>query len=131
MRYQAALRPDRPDWAGEAPSAPWGGMQGSPEQSRRTAMAAFRLDRCRRLDLAATDPISGALATGRGAHDRLRARPLHDRRRAIFARSLRRGSGAACNESSSSMRSEEHTSELQSLMRISYAVFSLKKKNTN
>src|SRR3546814_6599386 len=29
-----------------------------------------------------------------------------------------------------SMRSEEHTSELQSLMRISYAVFCLKKKKT-
>src|SRR3546814_6030949 len=28
-----------------------------------------------------------------------------------------------------SFRSEEHTSELQSLMRISYAVFCLKKKN--
>src|SRR3546814_10493546 len=28
-------------------------------------------------------------------------------------------------------RSEEHTSELQSIMRISYAVFCLKKKNTN
>src|SRR3546814_2827585 len=28
-----------------------------------------------------------------------------------------------------SQRSEEHTSELQSLMRISYAVFCLKKKN--
>src|SRR3546814_7265315 len=28
-------------------------------------------------------------------------------------------------------RSEEHTSELQSLMRISYAVFCLKKKNHN
>src|SRR3546814_5329233 len=28
-------------------------------------------------------------------------------------------------------RSEEHTSELQSLMRISYAVFCLKQKNTN
>src|SRR3546814_8925552 len=28
-------------------------------------------------------------------------------------------------------RSEEHTSELQSLMRISYAVFCLKKKNRN
>src|SRR3546814_2038047 len=28
-------------------------------------------------------------------------------------------------------RSEEHTSELQSLMRISYAVFCLKKKNYN
>src|SRR3546814_8066143 len=30
---------------------------------------------------------------------------------------------------SEEMRSEEHTSELQSLMRISYAVFCLKKKN--
>src|SRR3546814_6510984 len=29
------------------------------------------------------------------------------------------------------IRSEEHTSELQSLMRISYAVFCLKKKNTS
>src|SRR3546814_8948868 len=32
---------------------------------------------------------------------------------------------------SSILRSEEHTSELQSLMRISYAVFCLKKKNTH
>src|SRR3546814_6549208 len=31
---------------------------------------------------------------------------------------------------SSKLRSEEHTSELQSLMRISYAVFCLKKKKT-
>src|SRR3546814_8653785 len=31
----------------------------------------------------------------------------------------------------STCRSEEHTSELQSLMRISYAVFCLKKKNKN
>src|SRR3546814_4446678 len=31
--------------------------------------------------------------------------------------------------SSTSARSEEHTSELQSLMRISYAVFCLKKKH--
>src|SRR3546814_7053440 len=30
---------------------------------------------------------------------------------------------------STAIRSEEHTSELQSLMRISYAVFCLKKKN--
>src|SRR3546814_8707340 len=35
-----------------------------------------------------------------------------------------------CDRSSErSSRSEEHTSELQSLMRISYAVFCLKKKN--
>src|SRR3546814_5459676 len=31
----------------------------------------------------------------------------------------------------SRLRSEEHTSELQSLMRISYAVFCLKKKKNN
>src|SRR3546814_1075927 len=36
----------------------------------------------------------------------------------------------ATPESYQAQRSEEHTSELQSLMRISYAVFCLKKKNT-
>src|SRR3546814_3183463 len=34
----------------------------------------------------------------------------------------------SCTSYSSILRSEEHTSELQSLMRISYAVFCLKKK---
>src|SRR3546814_10449029 len=38
-------------------------------------------------------------------------------------RAARQGSGVAYR-----LRSEEHTSELQSLMRISYAVFCLKKK---
>src|SRR3546814_4129050 len=33
-------------------------------------------------------------------------------------------------QSENQVRSEEHTSELQSLMRISYAVFCLKKKKT-
>src|SRR3546814_7021077 len=33
-------------------------------------------------------------------------------------------------QSETKPRSEEHTSELQSLMRISYAVYCLKKKNT-
>src|SRR3546814_8209593 len=39
------------------------------------------------------------------------------------------GMGAKSSSSRQTMRSEEHTSELQSLMRISYAVFCLKKKN--
>src|SRR3546814_8038439 len=39
-----------------------------------------------------------------------------------------RGHGAAGRPSGPASRSEEHTSELQSLMRISYAVFCLKKK---
>src|SRR3546814_4508497 len=38
--------------------------------------------------------------------------------------------GRSPNTFSASQRSEEHTSELQSLMRISYAVFCLKKKTT-
>src|SRR3546814_2419686 len=37
-------------------------------------------------------------------------------------------SGALAHIDAHSSRSEEHTSELQSLMRISYAVFCLKKK---
>src|SRR3546814_9964765 len=36
-----------------------------------------------------------------------------------------------CGGSSSLFRSEEHTSELQSIMRISYAVFCLKKTQSN
>src|SRR3546814_7177376 len=38
---------------------------------------------------------------------------------------------AGVNRPASRRRSEEHTSELQSLMRISYAVFCLKKKKHN
>src|SRR3546814_4076176 len=44
---------------------------------------------------------------------------------------LRRGHGGGAEEDEARgdhLRSEEHTSELQSLMRISYAVFCLKKK---
>src|SRR3546814_7038686 len=53
----------------------------------------------------------GQLRSGRQQHaDLLRARP---------------------DEVSALHRSEEHTSELQSLMRISYAVFCLKKKKNN
>src|SRR3546814_5073180 len=39
------------------------------------------------------------------------------------------GLGASAGFERERTRSEEHTSELQSLMRISYAVFCLKKKN--
>src|SRR3546814_2246077 len=42
-----------------------------------------------------------------------------------------RGTSPTTSTRPDSSRSEEHTSELQSLMRISYAVFCLKKKNHN
>src|SRR3546814_7558603 len=45
------------------------------------------------------------------------------------ARSLGNGTSHA-SPLQRNLRSEEHTSELQSLMRISYAVFCLKKKKT-
>src|SRR3546814_4676183 len=43
----------------------------------------------------------------------------------------RRAKLQALEELAAARRSEEHTSELQSLMRISYAVFCLKKKKTH
>src|SRR3546814_6527014 len=46
----------------------------------------------------------------------------------LHLRSL--GTPKAGREAARKGRSEEHTSELQSLMRISYAVFCLKKKKT-
>src|SRR3546814_998815 len=53
------------------------------------------------------------------------ARPLRSQ---PFHRLDRRCDHAAKRPLPSRMRSEEHTSELQSLMRISYAVFCLKQK---
>src|SRR3546814_7432226 len=53
--------------------------------------------------------------------DGLRASPI-TKRKAMFS--------ACWRMPWSTIRSEEHTSELQSLMRISYAVFCLKKKNS-
>src|SRR3546814_7445983 len=57
---------------------------------------------------------------------------LHHRRsdpppRAPARRSVRPGAGEITPAARRASRSEEHTSELQSLMRISYAVFCLKK----
>src|SRR3546814_9271683 len=84
---------------------------------------------------------------GRRVWDRPGSRPRrHARTHAPFPLSFpcaKRGGGQARAERAASDqrfmesmriatsgRSEEHTSELQSLMRISYAVFCLKKKNT-
>src|SRR3546814_3652512 len=57
--------------------------------------------------------------------DILRRRFISD----VFGTSKVNSGGASTHSSSATVgRSEEHTSELQSLMRISYAVFCLKKK---
>src|SRR3546814_9925149 len=57
-------------------------------------------------------------------HELAERRRSHDEVRQQARRGVNDGRWRAGTE-----RSEEHTSELQSLMRISYAVFCLKKKN--
>src|SRR3546814_16215771 len=70
-------------------------------------------------------------------HDALPIWPFrHPRQDDPAQRPPRRGRGErddaqAASEPGARRRSEEHTSELQSLMRISYAVFCLKKKTKN
>src|SRR3546814_9380044 len=64
-----------------------------------------------------------------GAYHRRRPTPADPSRRRI--RCGRHGASLARAVRRLCLRSEEHTSELQSLMRISYAVFCLKKKNKN
>src|SRR3546814_7020015 len=79
------------------------------------AVAIFRTRRIARRDVACRSP-------GLGADRRCAQRQHSETGRQLADRRYRRGLRAA------ELRSEEHTSELQSLMRISYAVFCLKKK---
>src|SRR3546814_10984351 len=59
-----------------------------------------------------------------------RAPACGTRRRSIGKSPQQRAGRSASSDSKAlPVRSEEHTSELQSLMRISYAVFCMKKKN--
>src|SRR3546814_5701555 len=62
---------------------------------------------------------------GQGLARRLLERPRGQR---LDDRGVRGGGAARPRGDACLARSEEHTSELQSLMRISYAVFCLKKK---
>src|SRR3546814_6327053 len=65
---------------------------------------------------------------GRNRHGR--ARSLAQEQTGRLAGRFRRLANGRYDALKPPFRSEEHTSELQSLMRISYAVFCLKKKNT-
>src|SRR3546814_5970835 len=80
---------------------------------------------------AAEHPCGGAAGIGIGCVEN--GRPLMDRRDdrlvGILIDIAALDDGIFADELGRNMRSEEHTSELQSLMRISYAVFCLKKKN--
>src|SRR3546814_6308155 len=92
---------------------------------------AVLLDISRRLILAAHADIAVAgrseafEASQHGGHMRIAVPCLLDNRRTM------RIQFAISDQRQRVDRSEEHTSELQSLMRISYAVFCLKNKNNN
>src|SRR3546814_10242539 len=77
-------------------------------------------------DAGQRDVDAGALRAARRRHggnvELREARDVAERHRGLQADAAMRGDRA--------VRSEEHTSELQSLMRNSYAVFCLKKKKT-
>src|SRR3546814_4326982 len=68
------------------------------------------------LEVGARGPCSGAVVREKSRHGLAR--------RSGFC-------GIGCRAERARSRSEEHTSELQSLMRISYDVFCLKKKTAN
>src|SRR3546814_2662506 len=74
---------------------------------------------------AANEPCAVFTAIGLSRHDAGLEKFARRRRRHFLHRHAALGGKIGIK------RSEEHTSELQSLMRISYAVFCLKKKKTN
>src|SRR3546814_6376672 len=88
-------------------------------EPEKFALGAFAGDRLFGAEVA--DELS--LVVEAGGHDR------HRRTSCWFRRTIGLGAGAA-RPVRASCRSEEHTSELQSLMRHSYAVFCLKKKSS-
>src|SRR3546814_4881201 len=78
----------------------------------------------------AADAIVGEFGLAHRTNDEeWRRLPDGDARRKLDERLPTVAEGAERSPGSPVTRSEEHTSELQSLMRISYAVFCLKKKN--
>src|SRR3546814_5786962 len=86
-------------------------------------------------DLAAARREPASRRGGRADHARRRRDQVLDGAELVSRRRARQGRHLQLRHQARRLpraqRSEEHTSELQSLMRISYAVFCLKKKKTN
>src|SRR3546814_1794865 len=93
-----------------------------PTQAPAFARAAV----AKALDLAESDVILYPLMAGGSFGRKMEADAAVQA--AIIAREMNRPVQLLWSRAEDIIRSEEHTSELQSLMRISYAVFCLKKK---
>src|SRR3546814_7419265 len=101
-------------------------MPGDPLEQRR-AVGPPRLTPAKEQDSAQIVAVrlDPCVRARKAAHDPLTAR----RKRTKTGRPFDRVGQDQMDMAPAFSRSEEHTSELQSLMRISYAVFCLKKKN--
>src|SRR3546814_4467858 len=117
LHRTAARRREQPHPAQDAGGAAGGDAGTARDAGRRAARDEPALHRARDPE---PDRTAGRLSAARGA-----ARPFSVQ---AGRRLSRRRGGTADRRRSWRKRSEEHTSELQSLMRISYAVFCLKKK---
>src|SRR3546814_8652847 len=97
-------------------------------QQRHARFDAEQLEPVGRLQGAFGDLLGGGVELDMGVEEEPQAA-------VVDHAGHRRGAGDAGVEvehaAQVAQRSEEHTSELQSLMRISYAVFCLKKKKTD
>src|SRR3546814_9512119 len=113
-----------PAWIA-SPSAREDGGSGS-----RLAVPSLRAERSNPLSPAHSPLAGGAPAWIASLAARDDGVGCYDLLRSQRSRSVAFGE-AACGLHRREWRSEEHTSELQSLMRISYAVFCLKKKKHN
>src|SRR3546814_2084164 len=95
---------------------------------RSGALGLDRITRPRRSRPSALLRVFEFPSGGGGTHP-LPTLPLKGRASSGGLRATGSESAEAIGEGLDRLRSEEHTSELQSLMRNSYAVFCLKKKN--
>src|SRR3546814_2234923 len=108
------------DWSSDVCSSDLGAAHVAQLQARNDAQQA-RLDDTRREAQREVNALAARMGELQAEANRLNA--LGER----LTRIGQLGDG----EFDFDKRSEEHTSELQSLMRISYAVFCLKKKKNN
>src|SRR3546814_1514632 len=104
-------------------------------ERRRVEREYARLYEDTGLGLTTWSPLASGLLTGKyidGVPEGSRASlPGYEWLRELLTDEGRNSKVKALAGIAEELRSEEHTSEIQSLMRISYAVFCLQKKNTN
>src|SRR3546814_8127631 len=97
---------------------------------RSSRRARFLRAAGRRIARERDSTVRHALSLGSARRARRSRRLAQPRQRRLVRRLCARAVRSARRAGDALGRSEEHTSELQSLMRISYAVFCLKKKKT-